>query len=805
MKRDQAEQVLELSPEVGLSTKVTMIVFWGLIIVGLLFASLLLHNRELETLEKRAAIADSIAYQVDQLLHEHAPTSIELQSSLQRLMAERGDVSVELRLNGHELAQFGDKKQGTDPQHLVRYIDIAGDSQGSVGGELTISFPNIEQTLHHERSRLLLSLGGLLLVFGAALKGLLERLLALPLSQMVQTARAISIGNGELDFNAERHDEFGYLAKFINHALVDMRRSEREAQRSRELAEVTLQSIGDGVVTTNKNGRIVYMNPVAERLLEMALEDALGQFLPDIMPMIVEETGAVQEHPMLRCLRENCTVESGVDNALFLRSGTLVPIADYAAPIHDDQGAVGGAVIVFQDVSEARKLQRELSYQASHDPLTGLYNRREFDREIQRALEHVERDGHVHALCYLDLDQFKVVNDTCGHAAGDQLLIKLTAYLQGKLRKVDVLARLGGDEFGLLLVHCPLHQALEIAESLRAVVNEFRFVWQGKSFQIGVSIGLVELTPSIGTAAEALAAADMACYAAKDDGRNRIHIYRQDSAELTQRREEMGMVSAVQRALADGHLELFAQIIAPVREAMPLPHYEILVRMRDPEGNYISPGAFIPAAERFQLMSSLDRWVVSHAMRLASAQARGGEPIELSINLSGQSLSEDQFLDFVVQQIEQSGVNPGHLCFEITETAAINNMARAVRFMTSIRQLGCHFALDDFGSGMSSFGYLKSLPVDILKIDGSFIKCLHESAVDQSMVRAIHEVARLMGMKTVAEFVENAEILQVLRTIGVDRAQGYFLGRPTPISELFPKAETSAATMVAPQLKVIRS
>ncbi len=759
MKHAQTEQVSGLAPEVGLSTKVTMIVFWGLIIIGLLFASLLLHNRELETLDKRAAIADSIAYQVDQLLHEHAPDTIEVKSLLQRLLNDRGDVSVELKLSGRETAKFGAKAQGADPQRLVRYIDIAGDSRDSVGGELTISFPNIEQTLHAERSRLLLSLGGLLLVFGAVLKGLMERLLAQPLAQMVQTARKISIGNGELDFNAERHDEFGYLAKFINHALVDMRRSEREAQRSRELAEVTLQSIGDGVITTNKNGRIVYMNPVAERLLEMVLEDARGQFLPDIMPIIVQETGAVQEHPMLRCLRENCTVESGVDNALFLRSGTLVPIADYAAPIHDAQGAVRGAVIVFQDVSVARKLQHELSYQASHDPLTGLYNRREFDREIQRALEHVERDGHVHALCYLDLDQFKVVNDTCGHAAGDQLLIKLTAYLQGKLRKVDVLARLGGDEFGLLLVHCPLHQALEIAESLRVVVNEFRFVWQSKSFQIGVSIGLVELTASIGSAAEALAAADMACYAAKDDGRNRVHVYRQDSVELTQRRDEMGMVSAVQRALADGHLELFAQIIAPVRETMPLPHYEILVRMRDPEGNYISPGAFIPAAERFQLMSSLDRWVVSHAMRLASAQARGGEPIELSINLSGQSLSEDQFLDFVVQQIEQSGVNPGHLCFEITETAAINNMARAVRFMTSIRKLGCHFALDDFGSGMSSFGYLKSLPVDILKIDGSFIKRLHESTVDQSMVRAIHEVARLMGMKTVAEFVENAEIL----------------------------------------------
>ncbi|MBU2478497.1 MAG: EAL domain-containing protein, partial [Gammaproteobacteria bacterium] len=395
---------------------------------------------------------------------------------------------------------------------------------------------------------------------------------------------------------------------------------------------------------------------------------------------------------------------------------------------------------------------------------------------------------HKHTLCYLDLDQFKVVNDTCGHAAGDQLLHKLTAFLQSKLRKADVLARLGGDEFGLLLSHCQLDRAMEVAESLRETINEFRFQWQGKSFQIGVSIGLVELTQSLSSSAEALASADMACYAAKEDGRNRIHVYRPDDIELSRRREEMGMVSAVQRALADNQLELFAQVIVPVSAVEKIPHYEILVRMRDPEGNHISPGAFIPAAERFQLMSSIDRWVVSHSLRFAAAQARSGNPVDLSINLSGQSLSEDQFLVFMTNEIVQSGVDPQRLCFEITETAAINNLVRAVRFMSSIRQLGCHFALDDFGSGMSSFGYLKNLPVDVLKIDGSFIKRLHENQVDQAMVKAIQEVARLMNMKTVAEFVENAEIFAVLQEIGIDQAQGYYLGKPEAVAVLFPGA-----------------
>jgi diguanylate cyclase (GGDEF)-like protein/PAS domain S-box-containing protein len=782
----------------SLSTRVTVIVFWGLIIAGLLFATLLLNNRELETREARAALADSIAYQIDLQLHELEPDRVRMQSLLERLLQARTDVGVVVTLQGAELARRGPQYAGADPQSFTRQLEVVGTPAQLNDSIITVYFPNIDQTLHSERSRLLLSLGALLLLFGVILRGLLERVLTLPMADMVDTARRISEGQADASFQSDRADEFGYLAQFINHALQSVRKSELEAQRSKELAEVTLHSIGDGVITTNHNGRVMYMNPVAQRLLGLDFEDIRGQFLPDVMPLVEEADGAPVEHPILPCLRENRTVELDADCALKLRSGALIPIADSAAPIRDRHGAVRGAVMVFHDVSVARDLQCELSYQASHDPLTGLYNRREFDREVQRALEFTERDGQEHTLCYLDLDQFKVVNDTCGHAAGDQLLSKLSAYLQSKLRKADVLARLGGDEFGLLLMHCPLHRALEVAENLRETVNAFRFQWQGKTFQIGVSIGVVELTAHIGAAAEALAAADMACYAAKDDGRNRIHLYRSDDEDLVRRREEMGMVSAVQRALADNSLELFAQVIAPVREHMQLPHYEILVRMRDPDGKYIAPGAFIPAAERFQLMSAIDRWVISHAVHLAAAQAQRGQPAELSINLSGQSLSEDQFLDFVIRQIERSGVRPEHLCFEITETAAINNMARAVRFMTSIRRLGCHFALDDFGSGMSSFGYLKNLPVDVLKIDGGFIQHLHQSAVDQAMVRAIREVAELMHMKTVAEFVENAEILEVLRQIGIDRAQGYHLGKPTPVSELFGVQDSDAGLSASP-------
>ena len=790
------------TPTASLSTKVTVIVFWGLIIAGLLFAILLLKNRETDTRDARAALADGIAYQVDQGLHEHGLDAARLDTILTQLTSKHADIGVSIRVDERALADYGPTYAGADPQLFTRSLRGFVD-RSSHDVKIDVRFPNIEATLHADRSRLLVSLGALLLLFGVALKKVLERVLTLPMAEMAETARHISEGQSDVRFASGRTDEFGYLAQFIDAALASVRRSELEAQRSKELAEVTLHSIGDGVITTNHNARVMYMNPVAQRLLGMDLADVQGQFLADIMPLVDEATGTTLEHTVLLCLRENRTVELDTECAALLRSGAKVPIADSAAPIRDRQGAVRGAVMVFHDVSVARNLQRELTYQACHDPLTGLYNRREFDREITRALERAERDEQEHTLCYLDLDQFKVVNDTCGHAAGDQLLQKLTAFLRERLRKSDLLARLGGDEFGLLLMHCSVGRALEILQELREAINAFRFEWAGKTFQIGVSIGVVELSPAIGTAAEALAAADMACYAAKDDGRNRVHVYRPDDAELSRRRDEMRMVSAVQRALIDDQLELFAQVIVPVREAMTLPHYEVLVRMRDPDGDHIPPGAFIPAAERFQLMSAIDRWVVSHAVHLSAVQARRGQPIELSINLSGQSLSEDQFLDFVIGQIEQSGADPARLCFEITETAAINNMTRAVRFMTSIRRLGCHFALDDFGSGMSSFAYLKALPVDVLKIDGSFVKHLHESAVDRAMVKAIREVAAAMHMKTVAEFVENAEILDILHDIGIDRAQGYHLGRPMPVRELFGVQQSAPiAAATTPVLKL---
>jgi diguanylate cyclase (GGDEF)-like protein len=435
-------------------------------------------------------------------------------------------------------------------------------------------------------------------------------------------------------------------------------------------------------------------------------------------------------------------------------------------------------------VREARALQRELTYHASHDPLTGLYNRREFDRELQRALDHTRRDGEEHALCYLDLDQFKVVNDTCGHAAGDQLLQKLTAFLRDRLRKADVLARLGGDEFGVLLVHCPMDRAIKVAENLRVAIREFRFAWGDKSFQVGVSVGLVPVTQEQSGVAEILSAADMACYAAKEEGRNRVHVYQLDDENMHRRRDEMSMVSAVRRALAEDRFDLFAQPIVSIPDKKVM-HHELLIRMRDQDGGYLSPGAFLPAAERYQLMSDIDRCVIRKAIKLLQDSQKAGSELHVSINLSGQSIGEEGFLSYVTERLDLLGACATQVCFEVTETVAVNNLSLAVSFIETIKRYGCKFSLDDFGAGVSSFGYLKNLPVDFVKIDGVFIRAIDNSEVDEAMVKAISQVARVMGMQTIAEFVENREGFDRLEKIGIDYAQGYWIEKPRPIADVF--------------------
>lgn len=442
----------------------------------------------------------------------------------------------------------------------------------------------------------------------------------------------------------------------------------------------------------------------------------------------------------------------------------------------------GGVVTTYTDVTQTHQLSQQLAYQARHDSLTSLANRGEFEKQLERVLLASRDEGTLHAICYLDLDQFKVVNDTCGHAAGDELLRQLGTELRNNIRKSDLLARLGGDEFGALLENCTLSEAQRVANALRRCVDEFRFTWLGRSFPVAVSIGLVPVSESSGSVADVLSAADAACYAAKDQGRNRVHLYTVDDAELTHRHGEMQWVTRLQDAFDRQRLCLMYQTIVPLDAASTEgDHYELLVRMRDDDGGFIPPGLFLPAAERYNLIGRLDRWVVRHAFEVLAATPSAIRKLHTcSINLSGDSVSDVSFLDYVIEQFHQTGVPAAKIVFEITETAAITHLTRATAFMMALREIGCRFSLDDFGSGLSSFGYLKTLPVDYLKIDGMFVKDMLDDPIDHAMVKSINEIGHVMGKRTVAEFVENDAIRERLRELGVDYAQGYGIARPQP-------------------------
>jgi diguanylate cyclase (GGDEF)-like protein/PAS domain S-box-containing protein len=565
--------------------------------------------------------------------------------------------------------------------------------------------------------------------------------------------------------------------------ITARKQAEQALHKEKERAEVTLHSIGDAVITTDAAGLVEYLNPAAEALTGWLAAQAVGRPLEEVFHVVDEKTGEAASNPAVRCLAEGRPVSLTGHCTLISRSGQEHAIQDSAAPICDRAGQVFGAVLVFSDVTEARRLSRAISYQASHDALTGLVNRAEFERRLRRALEAARAEGSRHALCYLDLDQFKLVNDTCGHVAGDELLRQLGGLLREQVRQRDTLARLGGDEFGVLIEDCTLPDALRVAGALRGAVESYRFLWEDRSFSVGVSIGLVPIDASSGDFGSVLSAADAACYIAKEQGRNRVHAYQGDDAEMARRHGEMQWAARLPQALEQGRLLLYAQRIVPLGAGEDdTGHYEVLLRMRGEAGEVILPQAFLPAAERYGLSPKLDRWVVSAVLRGLAASPRRLETLRLcSINLSGHSLGDDGFLAFVVEQLAQSRVPPEKVCFEITETLAIANLSHATQFIKALKAAGCRFALDDFGSGLSSFAYLQNLPVDYLKIDGQFVRDVAGGGVGYAIVKSINEIGHVMGKQTIAEFVEDAATLERLREIGVDYAQGFLLGHPQPI------------------------
>lgn len=587
----------------------------------------------------------------------------------------------------------------------------------------------------------------------------------------------------------------GLIAGCVIAMLVRRRaiRTENALELEKELAQVTLHSIGDGVITTNAEGRVEYLNPIAERYTEWTTAEARGRPLAEIFRVIDDRTAKAID-PLTGAGGQTAGEEGeAASMRLMSRTGRECPIRFSSAPINAASGRRLGTIVVFHDISQIRAMAQQLLWQASHDALTGLVNRREFERRLSELIETARSKGRQHALMYMDLDNFKAVNDTCGHSAGDELLRQLTAVMLTRMRGSDTLARLGGDEFGALLESCPPDQALRIAHAMRETVREFRFVWENKTFSVGVSIGLVPIDAESGNADHVLALADACCYEAKNKGRDRVQLYRPEESDAAGKQSELQLVSQINRAFEMGEFRLFRQRILPLAQtASEQPYYEVLVRMIDRSGALVPPTGFMPAAERYNLLTSIERWVISSLVEYLHRQWQAGviphQPAPdgtrgyYAVNLSGASINDKSFPEFLKKLLTRYELPHGLLCFEITETTAISNLNKAAELMHELKGMGYRFALDDFGTGMSSFAYLKYLPVDYLKIAGMFVKDMAGDAMDAAIVEAINRISHILGMQTVAESVEDAQTLERVKALKIDFAQGYYISEPEALS-----------------------
>ena len=533
----------------------------------------------------------------------------------------------------------------------------------------------------------------------------------------------------------------------------------------------------NAVIITSANGDIEYANPKFSLLTGYGVDEVLGK-KPTLFHIEPQDSAIYRQ--IWKTIRSGKEWRGELQNRT--KEGELYWAQHYIAPITDSEGTITHYVGIQEDVTAAKEISKKLSYQASHDELTGLINRHEFERRLNRVVATAKKDASQHALCFLDLDQFKIINDTCGHIAGDELLRQLGGILSDYLRKRDTLARLGGDEFAILMEHCDYEHATRTANAVRRLVEQFQFLWEEHIFSIGVSIGVTEINQKTASSTEALIHADSACYAAKDLGRNRVHHYRHNDEQLAKREGEFRWVNKIKQALAENSFLLYVQPIISLADVDHGRIYEVLLRLQGENGEIISPGSFLPAAERYNLSGHIDRWVIDHTFLWLTKHLQQLDELDhLAINLSGCSLGDDALLGHIIKQIRALNIPPEKIKFEITETAAIANLRDAQVFIKTLSEYGCLFALDDFGSGLSSFAYLKNLPVDALKIDGMFVKDILDDAIDEAMVKSINEIGHIMGMKTIAEFVENNAIKERLQEMGVDYVQGYAIGKPVPI------------------------
>jgi diguanylate cyclase (GGDEF)-like protein/PAS domain S-box-containing protein len=579
--------------------------------------------------------------------------------------------------------------------------------------------------------------------------------------------------------NIEFHGQRAILtvARDVSHRKsleVSLTRSKRQAQ-------YTLESISEGVITTDNNGHIDYMNLAAETLIGTSRNDAAGHRIAELFSLVDDTDRRPLGDPVERCLAMRRRVNMGRHAVMVSSDGEHEHSVEItASPVRGPGESISGTVVVFHDVGELRGLTRKMSYQATHDPLTGLINRREFERQLDEALDAAHADEGAHMLFYMDLDRFKAVNDSCGHQAGDNMLREVAALIKEQVRDSDFVGRLGGDEFGALLIGCPIEKARQLATDICTAVADYRFVWRDKIFNIGISIGLVEISHASGTIQDLMSAADSACYMAKQQGKGQVHVYSARDEAVARERGDIQWLRQLQTALHEDSFELALQpIIAMGGQVDTGPAVEVLIRLADANGRPTNSAEFLKPATRYQMMPQIDRWVIN-----ATLGAIGSNEIKLparrscAINLSSQTVSDEAFLGFVVDALDRSGVSPASICFEVSEAAILSDVQQAQRFIEVLHGIGCEFSLDDFGSGLGSFSSLKQLPIDYLKIDGTYTRNLRSDLVNQEMVAAMIKLARTMKFRVVAEQVEQQDDFDWLRDIGVDFAQGNFIEAP---------------------------
>ncbi len=801
----------ELNTLSVLPVRVAGIVFWGLVAIGLFVVVLALGKEQEFIIQSQQSSVDRFTAGLSQQIVKQPSMTLDVVVAYiqKRAAVVSSFESISIK-TGNEIIEIGQPMSQVDC--YTRPVFIPGSAKGTAASqvELSLCLTSVETQIAQSRKELLLGMGGMFLIFGLLLQKILNAVLTRPFRNMIGTAVVISKGDEDIRFVESKNDEFGYLGRFINQAL-DYSKEQRNAlhqaleqiceaefqlYEEKEKAVVTLHSIGDAVITTDASGNIEYMNPAAEELTGWSSGEAIGIPFDNMMRLVEEESKKAMPSSTMRCLQSEERMVCDKQKLLLRRDGSYVAIADSAAPIRDQKGTLVGAVTVFRDVGHARQLAQRLSYQASHDPLTGLYNRREFEARLEELLDSTTNQKTQHALCYVDLDQFKVVNDVCGHGAGDELLRQLAEVLQSQIRDADILARLGGDEFGVLLTHCSLEQATRIAENLRSALHAFRFQHDERSFEVGASIGVIEINNTSHSSEELMASADIACYAAKDGGRNRIHVYQPSDTEMEERRGEMNWVSEIRMALDEDRFNLLFQPIVPVSVSDTVPaHYEFLLRMQR-DNECILPMAFIPAAERYKLMPEIDRWVVNKTITLLKEFPHFSESAIVLVNLSGQSLCDISFVEYLEEEIKTHSLIVSGICFEISERAVISNLRGVRDAIKRLKKCGCRFALDDFGGGLNSMGNLPELGVDYVKLDGNFVKNMCNDPINAAMVRAINEIAHTMGVATIAEMVESEEVLESIRVLGVDYCQGHVIALPQPVEELFNEARKTEGLCV---------